>query len=91
MVRRCTEAAWACGGECGAGLGCRHSCPAPCHPPPCPPCPKVSVQSCACGRQKEPRACSAPGYKCGTPCGKLLGCQHHQCDIICHAGLASNC
>ncbi len=36
---------------CDAMLGCRkHSCPRVCHKGPCPPCEKMSVRVCMCGR-----------------------------------------
>lgn len=84
-VRRCSAAAWACSKPCGRLLACGiHPCTIPCHPGECPPCAKTSIQSCVCGRTKEPRACATPVWVCGTPCGKSLGCGYHSCTAICH-------
>ena len=91
-TRRCYSAAWACGGTCRKTLSCgSHQCEAPCHPGECGPCGKTSIQSCSCGKTKGARACSSPQYKCGTPCGKLLSCKHHSCDLICHSGPCPPC
>ena len=85
VTRRCSAAAWSCGQECGARLGCgEHFCSAICHPGECAPCQRTSVQSCECQKTKEPRPCSAPQFKCGHPCGALLSCGFHNCDHICH-------
>jgi len=85
VTRRCSAAPWSCGEECGAVLGCgAHACPATCHPGDCRPCDRTSVQSCECRKTREPRPCSAPQFKCGHPCGALLACGFHSCDLICH-------
>lgn len=84
-VKRCSAAAWTCGKTCGRALACGiHACALSCHPVDCAPCTKTSIQSCACRRTKEPRPCSTPVWKCGTPCGKLLACGYHSCSSICH-------
>ena len=31
------------------------------------------------------------GYSCGRVCGKVLVCQRHRCDHICHPGDCGNC
>ena len=31
------------------------------------------------------------GYSCGRVCGKVLVCQRHRCDRICHPGDCGNC
>ena len=73
------------GGKCKRKLNCGvHTCQDVCHPDDCKPCSKTSVQSCSCGKAKEPRPCSSPEFKCGEKCGKLLSCSHHSCDLICH-------
>lgn len=85
VTRRCSAAAWSCGQPCGQDLACRtHTCPATCHPGDCLPCDRTSVQSCECRKTREPRPCSAPAFKCGHPCGALLACGFHSCDLICH-------
>ena len=91
-VRRCYSSAWSCGGKCRRTLTCgEHQCGDVCHPGDCGPCTKTSVQSCSCGKTRGARACASPQYKCGTPCGKLLSCGHHSCDVICHAGDCPPC
>ena len=91
-VKRCYNSQWSCGAPCGRKLNCKvHVCQATCHPGDCPPCTKTSVQSCVCGKVKEPRACSSPEFKCGEKCGKLLSCTHHSCDIVCHDGPCPPC
>ena len=31
------------------------------------------------------------GYSCGRVCGKVLACQRHRCDRVCHAGDCGLC
>ena len=44
----------------------------------------------ACAHAKEPfallsvRAAGIGGYSCGEVCGKVLACQRHRCDRVCH-------
>jgi len=84
-VKRCSASNWSCNAICGATLACKsHTCPEVCHPGPCPPCSRSSTQSCCCGKEAKPLSCSAPTWKCGNKCGKLLACAHHVCDYICH-------
>ena len=91
-VRRCYAKLWSCGEPCNRKLNCNvHVCPEICHEGPCPPCTKTSIQSCNCGKVKEPRACSSPDYKCEEKCGKRLSCSHHSCDVICHSGHCPPC
>jgi len=91
-VRRCSAASWSCGEKCGHALGCGvHPCGDTCHPGDCQPCSMTSVQSCECLKTKEPRQCASPVFKCGTPCGKLLSCGYHSCDLICHPGSCPPC
>eukprot|EP00092_Neocalanus_flemingeri_P035973 GFUD01039167.1.p1 GENE.GFUD01039167.1~~GFUD01039167.1.p1 ORF type:complete len:854 (+),score=216.27 GFUD01039167.1:347-2908(+) len=91
-VRRCSAASWACGGQCGQALGCgAHPCADVCHPGDCQPCSRTSVQSCECQKTRQPRPCSSPVFKCGTPCGSLLSCGYHSCDLICHPGTCPPC
>jgi len=85
ITRRCSSAPWSCGQVCAQDLGCKtHTCPSVCHPGDCKPCDRTSVQSCECRKTREPRACSSPDFKCGTPCGAMLSCGYHSCDLICH-------
>jgi len=91
-VRRCSAASWSCGEQCGKTLGCGvHLCGDTCHVGGCRPCSMTSVQSCECLKTREPRQCASPVFKCGTPCGKLLSCGYHSCDLICHYGSCPPC
>ena len=31
------------------------------------------------------------GYSCGRVCGKVLACQRHRCDRVCHPGDCGVC
>ncbi|KAF6022952.1 NFXL1 [Bugula neritina] len=83
-----------CGETCNKQLkpACGHQCLLLCHPGPCPPCPKSVKVSCYCG-QSNPvsRRCGFKAWSCGQPCGKLLECQAHRCQQICHKGECSPC
>ncbi|KAL9973519.1 hypothetical protein ACROYT_G019988 [Oculina patagonica] len=78
-----------CGQSCSKPLRpeCGHDCLLLCHPGPCPPCPKTVRASCHCGSQSPVvRRCSTKSWSCGKPCGKLLSCDHHNCESPCHSG-----
>ncbi|XP_020629848.1 NF-X1-type zinc finger protein NFXL1-like [Orbicella faveolata] len=78
-----------CGQSCSKPLKpeCGHDCLLLCHPGPCPPCPKTVRVSCHCGSHPPVvRRCSAKSWSCGKPCGKLLSCDHHNCESPCHPG-----
>ncbi|XP_054863590.1 NF-X1-type zinc finger protein NFXL1-like isoform X3 [Amphiprion ocellaris] len=62
------------------------SCPSECRP-----CPRVSVQSCVCGRQKAERPCSSPQWNCQQVCGFPLPCGNHACEKVCHDGVCPPC
>ncbi|WBW75474.1 shuttle craft like transcriptional repressor/ubiquitin-protein ligase E3 [Schizosaccharomyces osmophilus] len=58
-----------------------------CHPPsePCPFCPYLVKKNCLCGKHlMENQPCSKENVRCGTVCGKLLGCGIHKCEKTCH-------
>uniref|UniRef100_A0A3P8TRS1 Nuclear transcription factor, X-box binding like 1 n=1 Tax=Amphiprion percula TaxID=161767 RepID=A0A3P8TRS1_AMPPE len=91
LPRRCSNKAWSCQQQCGKLLPCRqHTCSQTCHTE-CRPCPRVSVQSCVCGRQKAERPCSSPQWNCQQVCGSPLPCGNHTCEKVCHDGVCPPC
>ncbi|XP_065556677.1 NF-X1-type zinc finger protein NFXL1-like isoform X2 [Artemia franciscana] len=71
---------------------CGHRCLLPCHPGPCPPCPKTVNAICHC-EKSSPKTlrCSSKTWSCGKPCGKTLNCGQHPCQQPCHEGPCSPC
>ncbi|SCV73947.1 BQ2448_6377 [Microbotryum intermedium] len=84
---------------CGYEIRCKHPCMRPstcmhpqvphqCHESPeCPPCPFLTVKTCACGKKPVANVrCSQDSRKvsCGQRCGRLLGCGFHRCQKPCH-------
>lgn len=64
-VQRCSKKEWSCNNVCGKQLECnKHTCPNPCHPGDCKPCPKKSIQKCICKAQQKLRDCSSPVWQC---------------------------
>lgn len=83
-----------CGQTCSRELvpACGHRCLLLCHPGPCPPCPKMVRSSCYCGKaDPTARRCSSRLWSCGKPCGKMLSCSQHTCQLACHAGECKPC
>jgi NF-X1-type zinc finger protein NFXL1 len=85
-LQRCSNKTWSCGSLCRRMLGCgRHECVKVCHPEECPPCPKTSVQSCECGKQKVLRPCAAPKWQCEQVNFNSTGCNiRNVCNNITH-------
>uniref|UniRef100_A0A3P9IQX2 Nuclear transcription factor, X-box binding-like 1 n=1 Tax=Oryzias latipes TaxID=8090 RepID=A0A3P9IQX2_ORYLA len=91
LPRRCSNKAWSCQQRCGRLLACQqHTCSEPCHSE-CAPCPRVSLQSCVCGRQKAERPCAGPRWTCAQVCGAPLSCGNHTCEQVCHDGVCPPC
>ncbi|XP_064455279.1 protein shuttle craft-like [Ornithodoros turicata] len=81
-----------CGEMCGRNRGCVHRCTLQCHPGPCPPCSATVRRPCHCGRITRCVRCSQQqDLSCGDPCGQLLNCEIHTCDVPCHAGGCKPC
>lgn len=82
-----------CGETCGKNLipECGHKCVIPCHPGPCPPCPKTINSNCFCGTQKRLQRCSNKFWGCGGKCNKLLTCGRHPCNKKCHSEACLPC
>uniref|UniRef100_A0A8C5DGY7 NF-X1-type zinc finger protein NFXL1-like n=1 Tax=Gouania willdenowi TaxID=441366 RepID=A0A8C5DGY7_GOUWI len=91
LPRRCSNKAWSCQQQCGKLLSCQqHTCTQPCHTV-CAVCPRVSVQSCECGRERAERPCADPHWKCQQVCGAPLSCGNHTCEEVCHGGVCPPC
>lgn len=81
-----------CGEVCGRPIGCEHTCVLLCHPGPCPPCPRtVPDARCFCGATTETKRCGTRRFSCNKPCGRLLGCRTHRCNVQCHEGPCGPC
>ncbi|CAF1251761.1 unnamed protein product [Adineta steineri] len=83
-----------CGQTCGKRLipECGHICLLLCHPGPCPPCPKQVNVRCYCNQSNPTaRRCGFKGWSCGKSCSKLLSCQQHRCEQVCHTGPCLPC
>ncbi|XP_048365599.1 NF-X1-type zinc finger protein NFXL1 [Sphaerodactylus townsendi] len=92
VPRRCSTKEWSCQLPCGRKLPCgQHSCEKSCHPGVCEPCPRVSKQSCVCGRRVAERLCASPLWQCDQVCRKTLPCGYHACEQVCHAGPCGEC
>lgn len=93
MVTRCGEVKQtpSCGNICGKQRECGHKCRSICHEGDCGECDVLQDVACFCGQTKEQLPCGLPGFSCGTPCGKQLGCGKHTCQIPCHEGPCPPC
>jgi NF-X1-type zinc finger protein NFXL1 len=79
-----------CGKQCDRPLLplCGHRCVSLCHPGPCLPCPRTVSVRCYCGRGDDiMRRCGSKGWSCGRVCRKVLSCDQHVCESICHEGM----
>eukprot|EP00033_Pygsuia_biforma_P000863 GCRY01001002.1.p1 GENE.GCRY01001002.1~~GCRY01001002.1.p1 ORF type:complete len:1305 (+),score=269.72 GCRY01001002.1:43-3957(+) len=92
-----TRAGACCSATCGRrreGTDCPHPCALPCHPGPCPSCPRVGKQAkCHCGKSTYFARCDEPstGRACLQRCGKPLACGVHVCQETCHPGPCAPC
>ncbi|CAH2106663.1 unnamed protein product [Euphydryas editha] len=95
-------ASWSCAAACGRVLACgAHVCRAPCHAPPCAPCPlrPDNVPACPCGNTRiskdQRKSCTDPIPLCGNICAKPLPCgppgDKHFCKENCHEGACRVC
>ncbi|CAN0845826.1 NF-X1-type zinc finger protein NFXL1, partial [Linum grandiflorum] len=96
-----------CGEPCGKPLekhlpgsletkedSCPHVCVLQCHPGPCPPCKSFAPPClCPCGKKTITTRCSdrQSVLTCGQQCDKLLDCQRHRCERMCHVGPCDPC
>lgn len=92
-----------CGNPCSRirESGCGHPCPLWCHPGPCPPCkvtthlecycPKKKILSFHCGIEGRGPKGRSRDLSCGSVCGRMLSCQKHTCEKVCHDGECGDC
>ncbi|KAG5599858.1 hypothetical protein H5410_031228 [Solanum commersonii] len=75
-----------CGEICGRPLmyNCGHNCLLLCHPGPCPSCPKLVKSKCFCGVVEDVKRCGFKNFSCNGVCKKMLDCNTHRCNEICH-------
>ena len=88
---RCSQADFSCSKLCGKHLSCGHRCPHRCHPGPCPDCTLTATVSCHCGAESQTLPCSQRDFHCDRVCGKVLPCDRHRCDKVCHGGPCGGC
>eukprot|EP00118_Oscarella_pearsei_P011219 m.73620 g.73620 ORF g.73620 m.73620 type:complete len:884 (+) comp35851_c0_seq9:69-2720(+) len=98
---RCSQASkiGSCGEVCKKMLRCgQHCCTEICHTGQCQSCEVKVKQACNCGKQDKEVSCEyvfavASGKKfcCGQTCGKILDCDNHTCDELCHDGPCFSC
>ncbi|XP_032670664.1 NF-X1-type zinc finger protein NFXL1 [Odontomachus brunneus] len=83
-----------CGETCGKLLQpeCGHKCVLLCHPGPCPPCAKMVMVKCYCGKlPAQPRRCNAKNWSCGNVCNTKYESCMHSCGNLCHTGECLPC
>ncbi|XP_019449867.1 PREDICTED: NF-X1-type zinc finger protein NFXL2 [Lupinus angustifolius] len=91
-VRRCGFKEYSCNNQCSKLLDCGvHECVEICHIGDCPPCRKIGVYRCQCGKKNEERECFNRVYRCEEPCEKKLRCGKHVCERGCHYGECGEC
>ncbi|GLU18380.1 hypothetical protein SLE2022_346860 [Rubroshorea leprosula] len=91
------DGVFSCTLTCGKMLSCgNHACAEACHPGPCGDCVLMPsrIKTCYCGKtslQEQRQSCMDPIPTCSQICNKLLPCQVHHCDQVCHAGACPPC
>uniref|UniRef100_A0A674C357 Nuclear transcription factor, X-box binding 1 n=1 Tax=Salmo trutta TaxID=8032 RepID=A0A674C357_SALTR len=98
---RCGQAtAIHCDKQCGATLNCsEHTCTQVCHSGLCQPCPLQVKQVCYCGVVSREVLCGTDKdrfdgsghFCCQKACGKMLDCEAHRCEQVCHPGPCRPC
>lgn len=87
-----------CNEPCNTLLNCGiHKCLEVCHPGECKQC--SLIKTCACGKRtlsellllQSTLPCSSTPPSCGQRCLKLLNCNIHRCQDICHPGPCMKC
>lgn len=105
ITRRCSDhkSIESCGECCEKPLKCgRHNCDNVCHEGPCDSCKVLIKASCFCGEKEEMILCGDMEiqgeiewkngvFACKNPCMKMLSCQNHKCNKICHPGECGEC
>ncbi|KAM3860345.1 transcriptional repressor NF-X1 [Diretmus argenteus] len=89
-----------CDKVCGAVLNCaEHTCTQVCHSGACQPCQLQVQQVCYCGVTSRGVLCGTDKegfdgsghFSCQKPCGKMLDCEAHRCQQVCHRGPCQPC
>ncbi|KAM9839531.1 transcriptional repressor NF-X1 [Aulostomus maculatus] len=98
---RCGQASvLQCDKVCGAVLNCaEHTCAQVCHSGPCQPCQLQVQQVCYCGVSTQDVLCGTDkdgfdgvgNFSCQKICGKMLNCEAHRCQQVCHLGPCQPC
>ncbi|XP_051796440.1 transcriptional repressor NF-X1 [Acanthochromis polyacanthus] len=98
---RCGQAsALQCDKVCGAILNCaEHTCVQVCHSGTCQPCQLQVQQVCYCGVTTRSVLCGTDKggfdgsghFCCQKICGKMLNCEAHRCQQVCHRGPCQPC
>ncbi|KAF5200342.1 Nf-x1-type zinc finger protein nfxl1 [Thalictrum thalictroides] len=73
---------------------CPHVCVLQCHPGPCPPCKAFAPpRLCPCGKKTITTRCfdKKSVLTCGDQCNKVLECERHRCQKVCHTGPCEAC
>jgi hypothetical protein len=85
------EPPYQCGAEpfcvqpCIKPQKCEHKCKLTCHNFECPPCDEITFKICKCKKTVINNIkCGSETPSCTTPCGEMLACGSHFCNIICH-------
>ncbi|XP_028289119.1 transcriptional repressor NF-X1 isoform X2 [Parambassis ranga] len=89
-----------CDKVCGALLNCaEHACVQVCHSGKCQPCQLQVKQVCYCGVTTREAPCGTDKdefdgsghFSCQKTCGKMLNCEAHRCQQVCHRGPCQPC
>lgn len=89
-----------CDKVCGALLNCgKHSCTQVCHSGACQPCQLQVQQVCYCGVTPREVSCGTDKegfdgsghFSCQKICGRMLNCEAHRCQQLCHSGPCQQC
>ncbi|XP_070708642.1 transcriptional repressor NF-X1 [Pempheris klunzingeri] len=89
-----------CDKVCGAFLNCaEHTCAQVCHSGACQPCQLQVQQVCYCGVTSRKVLCGTDKegfngsghFSCQKTCGKMLKCEAHRCQQVCHRGPCQPC
>lgn len=89
-----------CDKVCGATLNCtEHTCTQVCHRETCQPCQLEVQQVCYCGVTTRKVLCGtnkdgfdgSGHFSCQKVCGKMLDCEAHRCQDVCHRGSCQSC
>ncbi|OAF68310.1 Nuclear transcription factor, X box-binding protein 1 [Intoshia linei] len=96
LVKCLEKEYFSCNNACGKPLNCVnpnvHTCQQICHIGPCSSCDFEWKISCYCNKSIRYLSCfdndyildSNTKFKCLEVCNKLLSCENHYCEMICH-------